>query len=266
MPQMIKTALITGGSSGLGLAYAEFLGQQGYRVIILARNQNRMDNAIQSLTGKGFRAHGITADVTDIVQMAEAARQVKILTPSLDFLILNAGEVTPRLLKDYQNPLDLKKDIDIDLWGIILSAWNLVPMLSDGARVLMTSSGFGIMGAAGYAPYCAAKAGIINFGESLRRELLYRKIGVFVACPGDLDTPQFAGEISEQPQWMKEQSSPRKVIPAAVAARRILNKCNGHSRFLILPDPSLKLLHIVLKILPGSWSRPLLDSVFPRPR
>jgi NAD(P)-dependent dehydrogenase (short-subunit alcohol dehydrogenase family) len=262
---MGKTALITGGSSGLGFAYAEFLGKLGYRIIILARNRERIELAVKSLKEKGFQADGISVDVTDDIQMANAAGQVKILSESIDFLILNAGEVTPRLLGDYTTAADIKKDIDVDLWGIMLSAWRFLPFMPDGSKILMTSSGFGLMGAAGYAPYCAAKAGIINFAESLRRELLFRKIGVFVACPGDLDTPQFANEIADQPPWMKEQSSPRKVIPASLAARRILKKCKGLSSLLILPDPSVKLLNIVLKILPGSWSRLLLDTMFPRP-
>jgi NAD(P)-dependent dehydrogenase (short-subunit alcohol dehydrogenase family) len=262
---MGKTALITGGSSGLGLAYAEILGQQGYRIIILARNPERIELAVQSLSEKGIRADGISVDVTDDMQMAEATRQVRMLSISLDFLILNAGEVTPRLLCDYASAPELKKDIDIDLWGIMLSAWSFIPFLGNGSKILMTSSGFGLMGAAGYAPYCAAKAGIINFAESLRRELLFRKIGVYAACPGDLDTPQFANEIAGQPVWMKEQSSPRQVIPASLAAQRILDKCKGHSRLLILPDPSVKLLNIVLKIFPRSWSRLLIDKMFPRP-
>jgi uncharacterized oxidoreductase len=263
---MEKTALITGGSSGLGLAYAEILGQQGYRIIILARNPERIELSVKSLAEKGIHADGISVDVTDDKQMADAARQIRMLSKSLDFLILNAGEVTPRLLCDYTSASELKKDIDIDLWGIILSAWNFIPIMPDGSKILMTSSGFGLMGAAGYAPYCAAKAGIINFAESLRRELLFRKIGVYVACPGDLDTPQFANEIAGQPVWMKEQSSPRQVIPPSLAAQRILNRCKGHSRLLMLPDPTVKLLNIVLKILPRSWSRLLIDMMFPRPR
>ena len=263
---MAKAALITGGSSGLGLAYAELLGKQGYKIIILARNQERLDRAVQSLAEKGISASGISADVTSIAQMTGAVDKVRSVTSELDFLILNAGELTPRLIIDYSSPEKIKQDLDIDLWGIILSAWSFIPLLNKGSKVLMTSSGFGLIGAAGYAPYCAAKAGIINFGESLRRELLFRHIGVYVACPGDLDTPQLTAELAEQPAWMKEQSSPRSVIPAAVAAKRILKKCRGKSRLLILPDPSLKLLNLVLKLFPGSWSRPLLDLVFPRPR
>ena len=66
---MDKTALITGGSSGLGLAYAVYLGNQGYRIIILARNPERIGQAVASLIGKGFNASGIAADVTSMPQI-----------------------------------------------------------------------------------------------------------------------------------------------------------------------------------------------------
>jgi NAD(P)-dependent dehydrogenase (short-subunit alcohol dehydrogenase family) len=263
---MDRIALITGGSSGLGLAYAQNLGQKGYRIIILARNQERINNALKLLIGQGITAYGISCDITSEQQLSEALSQVKNITPELDFLILNAGEVTPRLLMDFRSVADLKKDIDIDLWGTIQTAWFFVPMLHEGSKILMTSSALGLFGSAGYTTYCAAKAGIINFGESLRREMLVNKIDVYVACPGDTDTPQLTGEMADQPQWMKEQSSPRSVLPANIAAGRILNRCKGNSRLLILPDGGVGLLNFVLRVLPERFTNRLVDMVFPRPR
>jgi short-subunit dehydrogenase len=263
---MSGTALITGGSSGLGLACAEILGLRNYEIIILARNKERIDNALRILHAKGIKAQGISCDVTDNPQLSEAVLKVKSLYQNLNFLILNAGEVSTQLLCDYTSPEELKRDIEIDLWGTILSAWHFVPLLSEGSKILMTSSGYGLMGAAGYSTYCAAKAGIVNFGASLRRELLCKKINVYVVCPGDMDTPQFEGEIAGQPQWMKEQNSPRKVVPVRFAAEKILKKCKGNSQMLILPDPIVKLLYYCMKILPARWITFLLDRMIPRPR
>jgi 3-dehydrosphinganine reductase len=129
----------------------------------------------------------------------------------------------------------------------------------------MISSGFGIMGAAGYSMYCAAKAGVVNFGESLRRELLCKKIGVYVACPGDMDTPQFRNEVKNQPEWMK-QSSPRKVVPVENAAKKILSQCKGHKKYLIVTGSDVKLLAIASKLLPRKWRDSLLDGMLPRPK
>ena len=129
----------------------------------------------------------------------------------------------------------------------------------------MTSSGFGIMGAAGYSIYCAAKAGIVNFAESLRREMLYKKIAVYVTCPGDMNTPQLQYEIANQPEWMK-QNSPRKMMPVDKAAKKILKKCKGYSKFLILIGSDVKLLATVTKLLPRKWRDKLIDSMLPRPK
>ena len=129
----------------------------------------------------------------------------------------------------------------------------------------MTSSGFGLMGAAGYSMYCAAKAGVVNFGESLRRELLCKKIAVYVACPGDMDTPQFRNEVANQPAWMK-QSSPRKVVPVEWAAKKILSQCKGHKKYLIVTGSDVKLLAIASKLLPRKWKDSLIDGMLPRPK
>ena len=250
----------------MGLAYAQNLGLRGYEIIILARNQERLNNALKLLDGQGITAYGISCDTTSEQQLHEAVSRVKSFTHHLDFLILNAGEITPGLLTDFTSAKDLKKDIEIDVWGTILTAWFFIPLLQEGSKILLMSSGFGLVGAAGYSTYCAAKAGIINFGHSLRREMLVNKIDVYVACPGDVDTPQLTGELADQPQWMKEQSSPRKALPANIVAERILNRCKGNSKLIILPDGGVRLLNLVLSVFPERWTNRLVDHAFPRPR
>ncbi|NTW31281.1 MAG: SDR family NAD(P)-dependent oxidoreductase [Bacteroidetes bacterium] len=262
---MTKTAVITGGSSGLGYALAELLGEQGYHIVLLARNKQRLDDAVAELAKKNYAVNGIICDITNENQVREASEKLKADYGKIDFLILSAGEVTTKLLCDYNGTAELKKDIDIDLWGTIQSAYFFTPLLVNGSKMLMISSGFGIMGAAGYSIYCAAKAGIVNFGESLRRELLYKNIAVYVACPGDMDTPQFRNEVKNQPEWMK-QESPRKVMPVEVAAKKILKQCNGHKKYLIITGSDVKLLATASKILPRKWRDWLLDNMLPRPK
>jgi len=261
---MKKLALITGGSSGLGFSIAKLLGSEGYRIVILARNQQRIDTALANLASNNIEAIGISCDVTQENDLRNAASLVKAQYSKIDFLIINAGEVTTKLLSDYQTTGELKKDLEVDLWGTIQTAYFFTPMLVEGSRLLMISSGFGLIGSAGYSIYCAAKAGIINFGESLRRELLRKKIGVYVACPGDMDTPQFHNEIKGQPEWMKT-GSPRKLMNVDVSARKIVGKCKGYARFLIITGSDVTLLSIVSKILPRTWRDKMIDAMLPRP-
>ncbi len=262
---MTKVALITGGSSGLGFSFARQLGNEGYHIIIVSRNKERADKAVDDLNKLEITTQSMLCDITIEDQVKAVADRVKTEYGKIDFLILNAGEVTPKLLCDYTSTTLLKKEIEIDLWGTVQCAYFFTPILIEGSKILMTSSGFGIMGAAGYSTYCAAKAGIVNFAESLRRELLYKKIAVYVTCPGDMDTPQLQYEIVNQPEWMK-QNSPRKTMSVDMAAKKILKKCQGYSRFLILIGTDVKLLAIVTKILPRRWRDKLIDNMLPRPK
>ncbi|MBP1673288.1 MAG: short-chain dehydrogenase [Bacteroidetes bacterium] len=262
---MKKIALITGGSSGLGFAFAEILGKENYKILIVARTKEKIEKAILKLKENQIEAEGFVCDVSDLSQLQNMSETIKSLYSTLDFLILNAGVVTPQLLNEYTDPLEIKKDIDIDLMGYIYSTFYFSPLLKSGSKILMISSGFGLVGSAGYSIYCAAKAGIVNFAESIRRELLHKNIRVYVACPGDMDTPQFEYEISHQADWMK-QSSPRKVMSVSKAAGKILKQCKGKYHFLILTGSDVKLLNIVSKILPRKWRDWLVDRMLPVPK
>jgi len=221
--------------------------------------------AVNDLVKKKCVAKGIICDITDENQVREASLKLKADYGQIDFLILNAGEVTTKLLSDYSGTTELRKDLDIDLWGTIQTAYFFTPLLVEGSKLLMVSSGFGIMGAAGYSMYCAAKAGVVNFGESLRRELLCKKIAVYVACPGDMDTPQYRNEVKNQPDWLRQDSA-RKLMQVEVSARQILKQCKGHKKYLILTGSDVKVLATATKLLPRKWRDSLLDSMLPRPK
>ena len=261
---MSKVALVTGGSSGLGYALAELLGKQNYSIIVIARNQEKINAAVAKLASQSITAKGISCDITDEAALQRTYDQVKAEYGRIDYLVLNAGVVTTKLLSDYKQTAELKKDLEIDLFGTILSAHKFLPLLQSGSKVLMISSGFGLMGAAGYSMYCAAKAGIINFGESLRRELLSKNINVYTACPGDMDTPQFHEEVKNAPAWMKKET-PRKLMKTEEVAVKILAQANGHKKYLIIPSGDVNLLAVLSKILPRKFRDSLLDKMFPRP-
>ncbi len=261
---MKKVAVITGGSSGLGYALAEILGKEGYSIVILARNQEKITKSVSTLSAMSIHAKGISCDITDEKALQNAFNQIKDEYKQIDYLILNAGVVTTKLLSDYKNSAEIKQDLEIDLWGTILSAHQFLPLLQSGSKLLMISSGFGLMGAAGYSMYCAAKAGVVNFGEALRRELLSKNINVYVACPGDMDTPQFHEEVKNAPAWMKKET-PRKLMKTAVVAEKILKQAKGSKKYLIVPSGDVNMLVILSKLLPRKFRDSLLDGMFPRP-
>lgn len=256
-------ALITGGSSGLGLEIARELGGQGYRVLLMARGRERLDSAVSQLAGEGLDVRGFACDVTDEAGLHEVRDEVRGMCGGLDFLVLNAGVVSCGLLADCADTASMKRELDIDLWGTILTAHVFLPLLGRGSRILMISSGFGLMGAAGYTVYAAAKAGMINFAEALRRELLREGVSVHVACPGDMDTPQFHEEQRSMPGWMRSEA-PRGMMHPRQAARKILAACRK-GRFLVIINGEIRLLLIMGRLLPRRLRDAVLDMMFPRP-
>lgn len=258
-----RIALITGGSSGLGLEFARQLYSQGYIVNILGRDVEKLNNAKQDIAsdGKNIRCH--KCDVTNDIELRSVYENISEMHGKIDFLIINAGRVTVSLLEQYTDAVTLKKDIEVNLCGTMLTAYTFIPLMKSGGKILTISSGFGLMGPAGYSAYAASKAGIINFAESLRRELLSKKINVYVTCPGDIDTPQLRDEIKSMPEWMS-QNAVRKTLSPAVAARKILKKCVGN-RFMVIINPEILALIAVNKLLPRRIRDFAIDKMFPRP-
>lgn len=262
----IKYAVITGGSSGLGLAFARKLAAQGYVPVLVARRQQKLDYAVTMLARDGYTAMALAGDVVSPESMGAVAGLIKQQCGPVDMLVLNAGAVTVKLLADYTDWQELRNDIDVDLWGTILSARVFLPLLRPGARIIMISSALGLLGAAGYTTYCAAKAGVINFAEALRRELLTTGITVHVACPADIDTPQYAAEQKAMPAWMKAGSGARKsLISPDDCAAKIL-AATRRNRFLITTSPDIALLTLLQRFLPWRAVAALLDRTLPRPQ
>jgi short-subunit dehydrogenase len=259
-----KIALITGGSSGLGLSMAKKLAGEGYIPVLVARNSTKLANAVQLIKNAGFTARAFTADVSKAKEIEQVAREVEKEFGEIHFLVLNAGVVHTKLLLDYDNMDTLKEVLEIDLWGTILCARYFVPLMKSDSKILLISSAFALIGGAGYSTYCAAKAGVMNFGESLRRELLSKSIAVYVACPADIDTPQYEKEITDSPSWMNS-SHRNRPLSADVAAKRILKKCQG-SRFLIIINSDVLLLQFIARIFPRRLKDLIIDHSLPSPQ
>ncbi|HAF94657.1 MAG: hypothetical protein A2X34_04050 [Elusimicrobia bacterium GWC2_51_8] len=260
-----KYAVITGGSSGLGLSLSKELASQGYVPVIISRSGDRVNKAVENLKAQGFEAIGLPGDVSSAADMQTVSQKVRDLCGNIDFLILNAGVVHVGLLADYTDMNALTEDIKTDLIGTVISTRMFLPLLASGSRILMISSAFGIIGGAAYSTYCAAKAGVVNFAGSLRRELLCKNISVYVACPADIDTPQYAYERSTSPAWLKSASGRKSLLSADTAAQRILKKARG-KRHLIIINPEIKFLQILTKLLPERLVLLVGDLAIPKPK
>lgn len=186
---------------------ARQLKAQNYNLVLVARNEDKLKAAAEQLAsgaGEGF-IKTIACDVSDDAAIEASFKAELPEIKSIDFLVVNAGVTTIDLLSDYSCLSDITRDLKINLIGAIATTYLCMPYLKAGSHVLFVSSGFGLVGAPGYSLYCASKAGLNNFADALRREVLNRDIHVHVACPGDVDTPMYAGELEVMPDWIREK-------------------------------------------------------------
>jgi short-subunit dehydrogenase len=185
-----RRVLITGGSSGIGLALAQVLGLKGAHVAISGRQADRLDAAIASLRAAGVAAKPIVADVATEWGRAATVEGALEALGGLDVLVNNAGGVRAGRLEN-TTEAEIRAMIEVDLVAPILLTQALLPSLreSGDSAVVNVASGIALIGMPFYTTYAAVKAGLARFGEALRRELSAEGIHVLTAYPGATETP-----------------------------------------------------------------------------
>lgn len=185
-----KRVLITGGSSGIGLALARALLAKGAKVVISGRRADVLARAVEELHRASSSVWSIAADVATSDGRTVTISQALDALGGLDILVNNAGGVRAGRLENTPEA-ELQAMIDVDLVAPIMLTRIALPVLraSGDAMVVNVASGIALIGAPFYATYAATKAGLARFGEALRRELKGEGVHVLTAYPGGTDTP-----------------------------------------------------------------------------
>ena len=180
-----KTALITGGNSGIGLATAKVFVAEGARVVITGRNQATLEAAASEL---GPNALALVADATDIAATEAAFRKGAEKFGNYDILFANAGIAggTPLGAASVET---FEKVIATNLTGVFFTVQSALPYLNDNASIILNGSVISVLGIPGYSAYGAAKAGVRAMARIMASELSPRGIRVNVVAPGAIRTP-----------------------------------------------------------------------------
>jgi len=180
-----KTALITGGNSGIGLTTAKLFIAEGAKVAITGRNQATLEAAAKEL---GPNAIAIVADATDIAATEKAVAQAAAKFGKLDIVFANAGiaantPVGGTSLETFESVLKT------NITAVFFTVQAAVPHLNDGASIILNGSVISVLGNPGYAAYAASKAGVRAMARVMASELSPRRIRVNVVSPGGTSTP-----------------------------------------------------------------------------
>jgi NAD(P)-dependent dehydrogenase (short-subunit alcohol dehydrogenase family) len=180
-----KTALITGGNSGIGLATARLFVQEGARVAITGRDQGRLDAAKAEL---GAAAIAVRADVGDIAQMETAVKKAADALGGLDIVFANAG-IGGNTPLGGAKPEEFEAVIRTNLTGVFFTFQAALPYLRDGASLILNGSVHATLGVPGWSAYAASKAAVRAMARNLASELSPRGIRVNIVVPGAAKTP-----------------------------------------------------------------------------
>ncbi|MBB5664579.1 NAD(P)-dependent dehydrogenase (short-subunit alcohol dehydrogenase family) [Rhizobium leguminosarum] len=192
-----KTALITGGSSGIGLAAARQLRDGGARVAITGRSQEKLDNAVDDFGG-GVVA--IRADMSSVDDLNRMREELQHAFGSLDILFANAGVAlgTPLATTEEET---YDKIMDANVKGVFFTVQAVLPLMREGGSIILNTSWLNQVGTPGRAILSASKAAVRSFARTMSAELIDRKIRVNAVSPGSIETPIHRGRNQTEAEF-----------------------------------------------------------------
>ena len=189
-----KIALVTGGSTGIGLATAHQFVKEGAYVFITGRRQPELDAAVKTI---GSNVTAIQADASNLADLDKVYAQIKKEKGRVDVLFANAGggEFAP-LGSITEEHFD--KTFATNVKGLLFTVQKALPLIPDGGSIILNASIVSIKGMPAFSVYSATKAAVRSFARSWTVDLKERKIRVNVVSPGPIETPGLAGVVKTE--------------------------------------------------------------------
>jgi NAD(P)-dependent dehydrogenase (short-subunit alcohol dehydrogenase family) len=186
-----KVAVITGGSSGIGLATAKRFVEEGAYVFIVGRRREALDNAVSEI-GKNVTA--IRGDVANLDDLDSLYKKVATLKGKIDIVFASAG-IVEMVPTQAATPEHFDKTFNTNARGTYFTVQKALPLLNDGASVILVGSGVWLKGFPAYGTYAATKAALRSYVRTWTTELKDRKIRANLISPGAVETPIIDGQF-----------------------------------------------------------------------
>jgi 3-dehydrosphinganine reductase len=249
-----KKVVITGGSSGIGLAVAKKLAISGADLCIIARHIPRLETArqtIKQLCNQDQQVIGMPVDITKPTHIRKCAEKVMEMWDHIDLLINNAGISHPGYLHKLPDHVWYRL-IDNNYLGTVHTTLAFLPffMKQKFGHIANIASVLGFMGIFGYSAYTASKFAVVGFSECLRQDLIPYNIAISVFYPPDTDTPLLHQENKIKPEETRILSGNIKTLPADKAAIALL-KGIQRKQYTIIPGFLTNLTYFLNRHMPG---------------
>ncbi|MDT0596480.1 SDR family NAD(P)-dependent oxidoreductase [Glaciecola petra] len=268
-----KLAVITGGSSGLGLAIGEALANEGFDLLLIARDELKLTSVKRELTEKyKVKIHIASIDVTNPKQVSLLRDIVLNIAPSADLVVNSAGIVSAGLL--VETPLEeWDRLYAFNVKGVVSVLQTLLPDMliqseNDGVsrHIVNIASASSVLNLAGMAAYSATKAGVITISETLAHELHSKNIGVTAVCPEFVKTPigsslkLFGRMDSPRSRKQVQKMFEKSTITPAELAQRTLDAVSKNS-IVIMAGRQASLANVLKRIAPNLFFK-LIHKLF----
>jgi NAD(P)-dependent dehydrogenase (short-subunit alcohol dehydrogenase family) len=237
-----RAAIVTGASSGIGLAIARVLGQEGYGLTVAARRPEKLHGAVEGLKAEGFEVESLAVNLSEEAEIKRVVDTHRERYGRLDVLVNNAGVGVGASVGDIVTKrLDMQ--LDINLRSIILFYRECLTLLREAATehksalVVNTSSISGKRGEAWLSVYSAAKHGVVGWTEAMNKELGSDGIKSTALCPAFVDTPMT--DFVKEHVPAEEMIRPEDIAEAVRYLLRVSPACVIPEMMFVRPGDSL---------------------------
>lgn len=233
-----KVAVITGGNSGIGRATAEEFQRQGAKVVIFGRSRESLDATAQAL---GDDALAVQGDVSRLDDLDRLFSEVMERHGRIDVLVANAGIAPPAPIEQVDEA-SFDQLINVNVKGLFFTVQKALPLLTEGASIILTGSSVTYRGMANMSVYSATKAAVRSLARTFSVELLPRAIRVNVLSPGPIETPIFGRmglpeeKLEEMAQGITQQVPMGRFGSAGEMAKAALFLASSDSSYVVGAD------------------------------